>query len=134
MRDSSLRRNTRETSMAMALNVGAGIRSNRVNTWRICETVIAGVFPPHSPSFQAQKPQRHQSQGHGLMPAAPAADYVMIQPVFAVAGLEQFFDAMPLPLDTHQLRQGHLGAGVGQSVVDPRLADGPQHYQTFLRT
>src|SRR4029077_13377935 len=68
------------------------------------------------------------------MPADPTADFVMIQPGFAVAGLEQFFNAMPLPLDTHQFRQGYLGAGVGQSVVDPRLADGPQHYQTFLRT
>src|SRR5947209_2582885 len=113
MRDSSLRRNTRETSVAMALNVGAGIRSNRVNTWRIWETVIAGVFPPHSPSFQAQEPQRHQSQGHVMMPADPTADFVMIQSGFAVAGLEQFFDAMPLSLDTHQFRQGHLGTGVG---------------------
>src|SRR3954451_20419703 len=118
MRDSSLRRNTRETSVAMALNVGAGTRSNRVNTCRICETVMAGVFPPDSPSFQAQEPQRHQSQGHVVVPADPTADLVMIQPGFAVAGLEELFDAMPLPLGTHHFRQAHLGAGIGQGVVD----------------
>jgi hypothetical protein len=58
----------------------------------------------------------------------------MIQPSFAVASREHLFDAMPLPLGTNHLRQGCLGAGIGQSVVDPRLADGPHHNQTFFRT
>jgi hypothetical protein len=118
----------------MALNVGAGFRSNRVKICRVCETVTAEVFPPDSPSFQAQKPQRHESQGHVVMPTDPAANFVMIQPSFAIASLEQLFDAMPLPLGTDHVRQGCLGAGIGQSVVGPHLAGGPHHNQTFFRT
>jgi len=105
-----------------------------VKICRVCETVTAGVFPPDSPSFQAQKPQRHESQGHVVMPTDPTANFVMIQPSFAIASLEQLFDAMPLPLGTNHVRQGCLGAGIGQSVVGPHLADGPHHNQTFFRT
>jgi hypothetical protein len=118
----------------MALNVGAGVRSNRVKICRIWETVMAGVFFPDSPSFQAQEPQRHESQGHVVMPTDPTANFVMIQSSFAIASLEQLFDAMPLPLGTDHFRQGYLGAGIGQSVVGPHLADGPHHNQTFFRT
>src|SRR6516162_1515774 len=133
MRHSSLRRNTRETSVAMALNVGAGIRSNRVNTWRICETVIAGVFPPHSPSFQAQEPQRHQSQGHVVMPADPTANFIMIQPGLAVTGLEELFNTVSLTLDSDQFGQGYFRASISNGVVGLRLADGADHNQSFFR-
>ncbi len=67
-----------------------------------------------------------------VMPTDPTADFVMIQPSFTVAGLEQLFNAMTLPLDTNHLRQGYLGASIGQSVVDPCLADCPKHDQSFL--
>src|SRR5271156_1016543 len=69
-----------------------------------------------------------------VMPTNPTTDFVMIQPSFAVAGLEQFFDAMPLSLGTDHFGQGHFGAAIAQSVVDLRFADGSQHDQTFLRT
>src|ERR1700677_3733382 len=112
MRDSSLRRKTLVTSAAIALNVGAGFRSNRVKICRVCETVTAGVFPPDSPSFQAQEPQRPESQGHGGMPTDPPANFGMIHPSFAIASLEQLFDAMSLPLGTDHFRQGYLGASI----------------------
>src|SRR3984885_4503342 len=111
----------------MALNVGAGFRSNREKICRVCETVTAGVFPPDSPSFQAQKPQRHESQGHVVMPTDPTANFIMIQPSFAIASLEQLFDAMPLPLGTNHVRQGCLGAGFGQSEGGTHLAEGSIH-------
>ena len=43
-----------------------------------------------------------------VMPTDPTADFVMIQPSFTVAGLEQLFDAMALPLDTKEARQNNL--------------------------
>ena len=118
----------------MAAGFGGGFRNNRVNTCLICETVMAGVFPPHSPSFQAQEPQRQESQGHVVMPTDPTADLIMIEPGLAVTGLEHLFDAMPLTPGTDHLGHRDIGAGVAHGIVDPRLADGTEHDQAFLRT
>ena len=76
-----------------------------MNIWRICATVIAGVFPPDSPSFQAQEPQRHQSQRHVVMPPDPTANFIMIQPGLAVTGLEELFNTVSLTLDSNQFGQ-----------------------------
>jgi len=38
---------------------------------RICDTVTAGVFPPHPSALQDEEPQRQQSQRDMVMPASP---------------------------------------------------------------
>jgi len=104
-----------------------------VNIWRICATVIAGVFPPDAPSFQAQEPQRHQSQRHVVMPPDPTANFIMIQPGLAITGLEELFNTVSLTLDSNQFGQGHFRASVSDGVVDLCLADGADHNQSFFR-
>src|SRR5215472_116125 len=94
--------------------------------------VMAGFFSPHSPSFQTQEPQRHQSQGHVVVPTNPASDFVMIQPSVTVASLEKLFDAVALPLDLDQFRQRHLWPGLAQSIVDFLLTYRTDHHQPFL--
>ena len=81
----------------MSSGLGAGERSNRVKICLLCDAVIAGVFPPDVPSFQAQEPQRHQRERHMVVPSDPTADLVVIEPGFAVAGLEHLLDPVPLP-------------------------------------
>src|SRR5947209_6461426 len=86
------------STTAIASGLGAGWRSNRVKSCRVWDAVIAGVFPPDTPSFQAQEPQRHQAERHMVVPADPTADLVVIEPGLAVARLEHFLDPVPLPL------------------------------------
>src|SRR5258708_14972366 len=77
MRASSLRRNTRLTASAISRAVGGRLRSNSVKIARICDTVIAGVFPPHPPAFQDEAPQRQQRQRDVVMPAYPTPDLIV---------------------------------------------------------
>ena len=90
-----------------------------------CDPVIAGVFPPDSPSFQAQEPQRHQAQRHVVMPAHPTPDLIMIQPDLPLAGAEHLLDPVPLPLGSDHLGQGGLGAGVAQEPFQNKLVNLP---------
>src|SRR5205807_8041968 len=68
-----------------------------------------------------------------VVPSDPTADLVVIESDLTVARLEHLLGAVPLPLHPDQLGQGDLGAGIGQGVVDPRLADRTDHDQPLLR-
>src|SRR3954463_12226942 len=57
----------------------------------------------------------------------------MIQPHLTVARLEDLLDPVPLPLHADQFGQWHLSPGVGQRVIDARLADRTDHHQPLLR-
>src|SRR3989442_610358 len=63
----------------------------------------------------------------------PTADLVVIESDLTVARLEHLLDPVPLPLHPDQLGPGDLGAGIGQGVVDPRLAHRTDHDQPLLR-
>jgi hypothetical protein len=121
-------------SSAISSGLGAGWRSNRVKICRVWDAVIAGVFPPDSPSFQAQEPQRHQAERHVVMPAHPAPDLVMIEPDLTLAGSQHLLDPVSLPPGPDHPGQRDLGVGVAQGVVDPRLAHRTDHHQELFRT
>ena len=76
MRASSLRRKTRRTASAISRAVGGCLRSSSVKIARICDTVTAGVFPPHPSALQDEEPQRQQGQRDMVMPATPFKVFV----------------------------------------------------------
>lgn len=80
MRASSLRRSTRLTSAAISASVAGRFPSSAVKIARTCDTVKAGVFPPHPPPLQDQEPQRQEAQRDMVMPAHPAAHLIMHKP------------------------------------------------------
>ena len=100
---------------------------------RICGAVAAGVFPPDPPSFQAEEPQRHQRQGHMMMPANPASHLVVGQADLSLGRLEHLLDPVAFPLGADGLGQRNVGTGVGQGVIGPRLADGADGDQPLFR-
>ena len=83
-------------------------------------------------SLQHQERDRQQGERDVMMPAHPTADFVMIQPDFAVAELEQFFDPMPVVVGIDQVLHRFAGLGVAETGV--RLRDGLEradHQQSF---
>src|SRR5437660_4914192 len=95
MRASSLRRKTRLTASAISRAVGGRLRSNSVKITRICDTVTAGVFPPHPPTLQDEEPQRQQRQRDVVVPAHPTADLVVGQAHLPIALLQHLLDLVP---------------------------------------
>src|SRR2546421_13014309 len=120
MRASSLRRNTLLTTTAIAAALGRGCRSNSVKIARTCAGVTAGVFPPQLQSLQLEEPQRHQRQGHMVMPTHPTADFVVIQADLLVALREQLLDPVPRPMHLRHLPPPRR-VGVAQRVPGSRL-------------
>ena len=94
---------------------------------------MAGIFFSHLPSFLAQEPQRQHRECHVVMPTDPTPHFVVIEPDFALGGLEHLFDSMSFAVSAHQFTQGDLGAGVAQGVFELRLAHDPGHEQPLFR-
>ena len=95
---------------------------------------MAGVFFSHALAFQHQEPQRHERQGHVVMPAHPTPDFIVVQAHFAVAQFEHFFDAMAVIVSPDQFLHRDARGGVAQAVVRFRRGlDGPDHQQPFAR-
>ena len=88
---------------------------------RICDTVTLGVFPPDSPSFQAQKPQRHQAKRDVVMPTHPTPNLVLRQADFAFSFLQDLLDPVPLRPRSHRFGQGDGGRCICQNVIRFRV-------------
>src|SRR6266849_7411578 len=108
MRASSLRRNTRLISAAICVGPGGRGWSSRAKSWRICATVSAGGFFPHSVLLPNDEPQGQQRQRHVMVPTHPTAPLVVCQADFSLTGLEQFLDAVAAAMDHNDSFQRRL--------------------------
>src|SRR5688572_25704274 len=71
--------------------------------------------------FQSQADQKVMSQGDKqqmMMPAQPAAGFIMVEAEFSFAFFKDDFDRPAQPTETNQLQQGSIGGGVAEVELE----------------
>src|SRR3954452_7448947 len=104
-----------KASIAVASRRWAGrVTLSSGRTWG---TVSAGVFFPQPAAEPDEEVLRQQGHGGVVVPAAPAAHLVMVEPAFVLRLLAGLLDR---PAQAQQPDQ-RLGRGVGGGVAQIRL-------------
>jgi len=68
-----------------------------------------------------------------VVPADPTAHLVVREPRLALRFLEHLLDAVPLHVDTHELRERHIARRVRERIPHTRaILDAPDHHQSLL--
>src|SRR5437867_10014395 len=83
-------------------------------SWRTWGTVSAGDFFPQLTPQPDQEVMRQQAQGQVVVPADPAADFVVVHTQFALALQDGRFDRPAHATDPDQALPRRLGWCIGQ--------------------
>ena len=90
---------------------------------------------PQPPVLPNQQPQRHQARCHVVVPAAPGAHLVVIEPDLAIGVLERLLDELPARSSAHHLSQRCVQRAVGEeepALVAPQCLDGEERLDSRL--
>src|SRR6266487_5614781 len=94
--------------------------STTANSWRTWGTVSAGDFFPQLAPQPDQEVMRQQAQGQVVVPADPAADFVVVHAQLALALQDGRFDRPAHPTDPDQALPRRLSRCVGQIALQLR--------------
>src|SRR4051794_30689830 len=98
--------------MAAASRRWAG--SVTLSRWRTCGTVSAGVSPPQPVAEPDEEALRQQRHGGVVVPAAPAAHLVVVQPQLGLRLLDGLLHRPAQPQQPDQ----RLGRGLRSGVTE----------------
>src|SRR2546429_5232056 len=88
--------------------------STTINSWRTWGTVSAGDFFSQPTPQPNQEVMRQQAQGQVLVPADPAAHFVVVHAQFTLAFQDGRLDPPAHPTDPHQSLPQRLECSVRQ--------------------
>src|SRR6266487_6486302 len=94
--------------------------STTAKSWRTWGTVSAGDFFPQPAPQPDQEVMRQQTQGEVVMPADPAADFVVVHAQFALALQDGRLDRPAHPTHPDQSLPRRLRRCVGQIALQLR--------------
>src|SRR6266487_1233221 len=91
--------------------------STTANSWRTWGTVSAGDFFPQPAPQPEPGSDRQQTQGEVVMPADPAAHFVVVHPQFALALQDGRLDRPPHAAGPDQALPRRLGWCIGHIAL-----------------